>query len=169
MNNLKPYIIFAIIGFTILIGLLIYGIRDSRVSEPPPESQTELKLGTLFLEGGSAVKGVVIPAFWKPETLGTLVEKIERLNGCENYGNWDKNRIVDTNGEYSYGGLMFQMPTFLHFGKLYRILPKDFTEKDALKDDLIYDRDIQTALALKMIEHKISHIHWEWCWQWIGY
>ena len=120
MNNLKPYIIFAIIGFTILIGLLIYGIRDSRVSEPPPESQTELKLGTLFIEGGSAVKGVVIPSFFRPQTLASLVYDVVDCESKWNHYDKDGNILVgDKDKKYQAFGIgQYQIRTFLYLSGL---------------------------------------------------
>lgn len=42
---------------------------------------------------------------------------IEKLHECENRNNTP--RILDTNGYYSYGYLMFQMGTWLSYGKKF--------------------------------------------------
>lgn len=59
--------------------------------------------------------------------------------------------MLDVNGKYSYGGLMFQSQTLLYYGKESGILPWYFTENDVLKNDLIYDKETQTAIADYMI------------------
>ena len=108
MNNLKPYIIFAIIGFTIVIGLLVWGIKTSKVSEVSPESQTELKLGTLFIEGGSAVKGVAIPSWFNPQTYAVMEAIIQCESSGEHEGKWG-----DIEKKYpAYGIAQFQERTF---------------------------------------------------------
>ena len=70
MNNLKPYIIFAIIGLLFCVGLVVWGVIDSKT---PQKQDFKGKVGTLFIEGGSAVKGIVQPAEIRVETLGVKV------------------------------------------------------------------------------------------------
>jgi hypothetical protein len=74
---------------------------------------------------------------------------IAKLNCCENRCKWDENKILDRNDKYSYGGLMFQMATFLQYGKKYNVLPEWVDESNF--ETYIYDRDIQTLIADKMI------------------
>ena len=89
---------------------------------------------------------------------------IEELNKCENRGLWDDNKIIDSNGRYSYGGLMFQMETFLQMGKKYGYFP-DWVKEDDVKD-LIYQRYMQTLIAEEMIQDGIGPTPggWYWCW-----
>lgn len=90
-------------------------------------------------------------------------ELISELNQCENYGRWDDNRILDSNGKYSYGGLMFQMDTFLLYGKKYKILPQSMTAEWA--KTIIYDKDVQTSIANKMIQDGLGRQTWYNCWR----
>ena len=112
MNNLKPYIIFAIIGLLFCVGLIVWGVIDSKT---PQKQDLKGEVGTLFIEGGSAVKGVAIPSFWKPDTLGVIVEKVIQ---CESKGNhYDENGDIlvgDLDKKYqSFGIGQYQIRTFL--------------------------------------------------------
>lgn len=88
---------------------------------------------------------------------------IEKLNCCENYCKWDNKKIVDSNNKYSYGGLMFQMATFLQYGKEYEVLPEWVNESNF--EHYIYDRDIQMLIAEKMITDGVGYQHWTNCWR----
>ena len=90
---------------------------------------------------------------------------IAKLNCCENHCKWDENKILDSNNKYSYGGLMFQMATFLQYGKKYNVLP--FWVNESNFESYIYDMDIQTLIAEKMIEEGIGPTYSGWfnCWK----
>ena len=85
---------------------------------------------------------------------------IEELNQCENSGKWDRAKILDINNKYSYGGLQFQMETFLRYGKKYGILPKWMDEE--IGEQIIYEREIQMAIAEKMLNDGLWR-HWFNC------
>lgn len=92
-------------------------------------------------------------------------ELIEALNCCENYCRWDMNKIVDSNGYYSYGGLMFQAKTLLYYGQKYSIVPP-WVDIDYIKT-VIYDRDLQTRVAIEMIKNGLGPTTHGWynCWK----
>lgn len=70
------------------------------------------------------------------------------LEWCESGGHTNL-KILDSNNKYSYGGLMFQMDTFLTYGKKYKILSESTTVGEAEKK--IYDIDIQREIAHRML------------------
>ena len=85
-----------------------------------------------------------------------LVEKpdpkmvwIEALHQCENPENVIK--VLDTNGYYSYGYVMFQMKTWLAYGK----------EFGATKEN-IGDDELQKTVALSMLDDGFWR-HWYNC------
>jgi len=92
-------------------------------------------------------------------------ELIENLNCCENYCRWDQKKIIDSNNKYSYGGLMFQMTTFLHYGHEGGILPEWVDETNF--ENYIYDKDLQTLIAEYMITIGVAKttVGWYNCWR----
>ena len=94
-------------------------------------------------------------------TLATTVQDdwIEALHQCESQGR-DYITILDTNNKYSYGGLMFQLGTFMSFGKKYNILPDELTDKEGLL--LIHRYSIQKAIAQAMLDDGLDY-HWKNC------
>lgn len=92
-------------------------------------------------------------------------EWIENLHQCESGGR-NEITILDSNNEYSFGGLQFQLSTWMSFGKLYGILPQEFTNKEGLL--LIHSYSVQKAIAKEMLDDKLSY-HWKNCRDKIGY
>lgn len=74
---------------------------------------------------------------------------IQELHLCENRG--DIPRILDSNGRYSYGYVMFQRSTFDAYG-----------EKYDLPHDDIYDDDQQAMIAMYMLNDGLWR-HWLTC------
>lgn len=65
-------------------------------------------------------------------------------------------KILDHNGEYSFGCLQFQKETFEEFGLKYNLIIPD-----AKLDDLLYNCDLQKEMAKKMIEDNYNNWrHW---------
>lgn len=89
---------------------------------------------------------------------------IEALHQCESQGR-DSITVLDSNNKYSYGGLQFQLGTFMSFGKKYNILPKEFTEAEGKL--LIHNISVQRAIAKEMLDDKLSY-HWANCVRKIG-
>lgn len=117
---------------------------------------------TLNIVQGSALLSVSPVYIPQPVVYGAI---IDNLNRCENYGRWDDKTIVDTNGKLSYGGLMFQLDTFLGYGKLSGVLPKSMTKEQAL--EVIYEKDLQTRIADYMIHIGVAPTPQGWynCWK----
>lgn len=88
-----------------------------------------------------------------------------KLRYCESQ-NRDHITVMDTNNKYSYGGLQFQLETFMGFGKQYGILPKELTNEEGLL--LIHNPYIQRGIALEMLNDNLSY-HWKNCRDKIGY
>ena len=109
---------------------------------------------------GNSLVAVSPVEYIKPIIYGV---QISELNECENYGKWDDNRILDVNGKYSYGGLIYQLETFLFYGKKYKILSENITLNEAEK--IIYDKDLQIRIADRMIEGGEGPKHWVSCWR----
>ena len=107
-----------------------------------------------------------------PYTLGVKVVDvdyiIDQLNKCENFGRWDDNIVLDTNKRYSYGGLQFQMTTFISQGILYGVLPADITIEDAR--EIIHLEPLQREIAKGMIKDRKAHTTLGWfnCWRKMG-
>lgn len=89
----------------------------------------------------------------------TKNEWIDSLKSCESQNREDIT-ILDTNKKYSYGGLQFQLGTFMGYGKLYGILPEEFTDKEGLL--LIHNPFVQRAIARKMLDDGLWK-HWLNC------
>lgn len=53
---------------------------------------------------------------------------IAELHLCENRGNTP--RILDVNGKYSYGYVMYQMETWLTYSKRFGTTPENIKDKD---------------------------------------
>jgi hypothetical protein len=66
---------------------------------------------------------------------------VQHLHECENPTNIP--RILDTNGQYSYGYVSFQMPTWLYYGKQFGA-----TEEN-IKDD-----ELQKQIAEYILQTK---------------
>lgn len=90
---------------------------------------------------------------------------IEALHQCESQGR-DYITILDTNNKNSYGGLQYQLDTFMGFGKQYGILPESFTNKEGLL--LIHNISVQKAIARRMLDDGLER-HWLNCVKRIGY
>lgn len=82
---------------------------------------------------------------------GKRSEWLSALKQCENNQWPELRRIVDTNGYYSYGPLMFQMGTWLTHGKTL----------GATKEN-IYDENLQELVAIRMLDHGGAG-HWYTC------
>lgn len=76
---------------------------------------------------------------------------IDALSKCENVTASTTLRILDTNNKYSHGLFMFQMGTWLHYGK----------EFGATKEN-IYDPDLQRIVAREMLDNG-GYTHWWNC------
>lgn len=87
---------------------------------------------------------------------------VQELARCES-GLRSDISVIDTNGLHSYGYLQFQLDTFYGFGKQYGILPEGLEKQEAL--NLIYDKEIQSAIALKMAEDGLVSSHWVNCYR----
>lgn len=83
---------------------------------------------------------------------------IDELHLCENRNNVEK--ILDTNGKYSYGEVMFQLDTFHDFGKKYMIIPDEFTKEESLL--LISNPHVQRSIAKEMLDDGLWR-HWYTC------
>jgi hypothetical protein len=83
-----------------------------------------------------------------------------KLSSCES-GNRSNIKVLDSNGKYSYGLYQFQLATFWGFGRKYDILPEDIEFQES--ENLIYDRDVQTEVATRMIEEGLLSFHWKMC------
>ncbi len=82
---------------------------------------------------------------------------IEELIVRESQGDARK-KILDANGEFSYGCLQFQKPTFLQTGKRYGFIPQDMTKVEPT----IYDCALQKKLATKLLkDHPSYWVLWE--------
>ena len=80
---------------------------------------------------------------------------IEKLIVLESNGKEDI-KILDHNGEHSFGCLQFQKETFEEFGLKYKLIIPD-----AELDNLLYDCDLQKEMARKMIEDNYNNWrHW---------
>lgn len=91
-------------------------------------------------------------SFTGPSPLDLWLEKLITLesNGKENI------KILDNNGEHSFGCLQFQKETFEEFGLKYKLIAPD----DEI-DDLLYDCNLQKEIAKKMIEDNYNNWrHW---------
>jgi hypothetical protein len=84
---------------------------------------------------------------------------IDKLEACESGGHAEIT-IFDSNSEYSYGILQFQMDTFMAFGKKYGFLNAETTITDALK--IIHDVGLQEAIAGKMLTDGLQN-RWQVC------
>lgn len=88
-----------------------------------------------------------------------------KLEQCESGGQYRV--VLDTNHEYSYGWLQFQMPTFRRFAVDF-----GYAEKDAptsTLERLIHQRDIQFEVADKILStEKDGWKRWWNCWQIVG-
>ena len=80
---------------------------------------------------------------------------IEQLAQCESSAS-STIRILDTNGKYSHGLLMFQMKTWIDFGKKFGTTKEN-----------IYDPDIQRTVARDMLDNG-GQGHWWNCSRRIG-
>lgn len=89
---------------------------------------------------------------------------IESLVKCESGGK-EYITVLDTNNKYSYGILQFQFATFMGFGKLYGILPQEFTNEEGLL--LIHNPYVQRAIAREMLDDGLQR-HWLNCVKVIG-
>lgn len=74
---------------------------------------------------------------------------LHALQFCESSGRTDI-KIMDSNNKHSYGGLMFQMSTFLSQGKKYELIAGSTTAVQGEK--MIYDIELQEAIAHRMLE-----------------
>ncbi len=74
---------------------------------------------------------------------------IAKLHECENYNNVEK--ILDSNNKYSYGYLMFQMDTWLSYGKKF----------GATRDN-IGSSTLQKQVAKSMLDQGLWR-HWTNC------
>lgn len=89
---------------------------------------------------------------------------IEALHQCESDGK-DTITVLDSNNKYSYGGLQFQLDTFMSYGKKYNILPKEFTVTEGRL--FIHNYFVQKAIAKEMLNDGLSS-HWRNCTRKIG-
>lgn len=92
-------------------------------------------------------------------------ERIRRiltdLVRCESSGRINV-KVLDTNKEYSYGILQFQVGTFNSFGKKYKILSDSLEMSET--ENLIYDPNLQIKIASKMIDEGLWY-HWKNCYE----
>ncbi len=88
---------------------------------------------------------------------------INKLNKCENHGDWKCRKILDRNNKYSYGGLQFQLETFWGMGKKYNVLPQTMTLEEAR--EYVCDKDLQTLIATYMIKNGEGKSAWYNCWR----
>lgn len=84
------------------------------------------------------------------------------LRFCESRGR-ENFKILDSNNKYSFAPYMFQMDTFLSQGKLYGVLDKNLTAKEAESSRIIYNRDIQEKIAHYMLLDG-KQKNWLNCW-----
>lgn len=78
---------------------------------------------------------------------------------CESRGRAEIT-ILDTNNEYSYGILQFQLPTFINYGIKYGVLPATTTEASALA--IIHDPEIQERIGTRMLADGLKS-NWYTC------
>lgn len=102
---------------------------------------------------------LLIALYWSPPADASVLtvpmydaksEWIERLALCESSASTTI-KILDTNGYYSYGLLMFQQKTWLAYGKKF----------GATKEN-IFDGDLQREVARSMLDAGGSD-HWYHC------
>lgn len=105
--------------------------------------------------GVFGVQGVIAPVSPVEASKGQIEGKdkailalIDSLVACESGNRWNI-RVLDTNNRYSYGGLQFQMDTFIRYNRLYKVLP-DMEDSEAL--NAIYDEWTQRELAYHILE-----------------
>lgn len=75
---------------------------------------------------------------------------VSALEWCESRGNPTAVNPKDRDGTPSYYSFQFKPETFLSFGKLYGIIPKD-TTLDNVKDTLIKDTKMQRSIVERMV------------------
>lgn len=73
---------------------------------------------------------------------------LHALEFCESRGRAEI-KIFDSNDQYSYGILQFQMDTFIRQGKKYDIIDQDLTIEEA--ELIIYDVELQEKIAHRML------------------
>ena len=78
---------------------------------------------------------------------------LEKLISLESNGK-EHLKILDNNGEYSFGCLQFQKETFEEFGLKYKLITPD---ADTEASNLLYDCNLQKEIAKKMIEDNYSN------------
>jgi len=81
------------------------------------------------------------------------------LEWCESGGR-PNIKILDSNNKYSYGSFMFQMDTWLKYGKQYQLIPNDISPAQAEKD--IFDYETQKKIANRMLIDKLGD-NWRHC------
>lgn len=87
-------------------------------------------------------------------------EALLSLEQCEN-----KNgvyRVLDVNGYYSYGALMFQLETFKRYGEKYGLISPGKTNEELR--ELTKNRFLQFQIANKILEDG-EWWHWTNCWK----
>ena len=104
----------------------------------------------LFLIMATPSPILTVPVVMAAEiTPDPKVEWIVALHNCENVNSVQK--VLDTNNKFSYGYLMFQMKTWLDYGK-------DFgTTRGNISDD-----ELQKTVARKMLDDG-GWRHWYTC------
>lgn len=139
----KWKVILALLGILILAYILSkVPSREIRVILPQKAEARELG----YVGQKKAYKRSLAPK----TALLTTYQKLDLLSFCES-GQKEQIKVLDTNGKYSYGLLMFQRGTFDFFG-----------EKYGLQHDDIYSRKQQLEIAKRMIEDGLIY-HWRNC------
>jgi hypothetical protein len=79
-------------------------------------------------------------------TVADLKKWIQKLEWAESQGHEDV-KVLDNNGQYSYGCLQFQEPTFRSYGAAYGLVDRDLENVE----DAIYDCQLQEKITLRML------------------
>jgi len=140
-------LIFKNLAAAVLAGTLI-GAATTVPLAPMANSYT-----AALAQGGMKIE--IRPSLTAPEmALEIWMDKLVQL---ESKGN-EYSKVKDSNGQYSYGCLQFQMPTFKSYGLKYGLILKD-DERNL--NEIIYDCKLQKEIAEAMLrEDSGNWRHW---------
>ncbi len=115
MNTLLK-LIFVTLGVISLVWIsywIVYTFTHDFDSDSPKD-EISVKIGTLFLVQGSALKGIAIPSFFRPQTLANLVYDVVDCESKWEHYDKDGNILVgDKDKKYqAFGITQTQKRTF---------------------------------------------------------
>jgi len=121
----------------LILSMAVGTVFGSSAAMANPNAITEIR----FNNQDSAV---IVEA--PKSTIADLKKWIQKLKMAESEGRNDI-KILDNNGQYSYGCLQFQEPTFRGYGAAYGLIDKDLENIE----DAIFDCQLQEKLVLRML------------------